>query len=64
MATTVRISKELLRELEKLKKETMAKSYEETIRNLIKEAKRLKRSHFGSLPELKRFTREEIDRFD
>jgi predicted CopG family antitoxin len=64
MATTVRISKELLQELEKLKKETMAKSYEEVIRKLIREAKRLKKSHFGSLPKLREFRREEIDRFD
>ena len=64
MATTVRISKELLHELEKLKKEKMANSYEELIKKLIKESKRLKRSHFGSLTKLEKFRREEIDRFD
>ena len=64
MATTVRISKELLHELEKLKKEKMANSYEELIKQLIEESKRLKESHFGTLPKLEKFGREEIDRFD
>jgi len=64
MDTTIRISKEMLNELEKLKKEKGAKSYEELIKNLIEESKRMKKSHFGSLPKLKEFRREEIDRFD
>lgn len=64
MATTIRISKEMLRELEKLKEEKMASSYEELIRKLIEEYKRLKKSHFGTLPKLEKFRREEIDRFD
>ena len=64
MATTIRISKEMLHELEKLKKEKMANSYEELIRKLIEESKRLRKSHFGSLPKLGEFRREEIDRFD
>ena len=54
----------MLNELEKLKKEKGAKSYEELIKNLIEESKRMKKSHFGSLPKLKEFRREEIDRFD
>ncbi|HEC76434.1 MAG TPA: hypothetical protein ENI33_04150 [Thermoplasmatales archaeon] len=64
MATTMRISKELLRELENLKKDKAAKSYEEVIKKLIEESKRLKKSHFGTLPKLEKFGREEIDRFD
>jgi len=64
MATNIRISKEMLHELEKLKKEKMANSYEELIRKLIEESKRLRKSHFGSLPKLEEFRREEIDRFD
>ncbi len=64
VATTIRISKELLQELEKLKRDMLAKSYEEVIKKLIEESKRLKKSHFGSLPKLKEFKREEIDRFD
>jgi len=58
MATTIRISREVLNELEKLKKEKGAKSYEELIKNLIEESKRMKKSHFGSLPKLKEFRRE------
>ncbi len=64
MATTIRISKKLLQELENLKREKDAKSYEEVIKKLIEESKRLKKSHFGSLPKLEEFEREEIDRFD
>ena len=64
VATTIRISKKLLQELENLKRDKDAKSYEEVIKELIEESKRLKKSHFGSLPELEKFEREEIDRFD
>jgi hypothetical protein len=32
--------------------------------SLQKKAKRMDRSHFGSLPKLESFRREEIDRFD
>jgi len=64
MATTIRVSKELLEELEELKKEKKAKSYEEVIKELVLESKSLRKSHFGSLPKLKEFRREEIDRFD
>ena len=64
VATTIRISKELLQELENLKKDKLAKSYEEVIKRLIEESKKLKKSYFGSLPKLKEFKREEIDRFD
>ena len=64
MATTIKVSKEILHELEKLKKEKKTKSYGEVISALIREEKRLKKSHFGSLPKLKEYRREEIDRFD
>ena len=64
MATTIRISKELLQELEELKKDKLAKSYEEVIKRLIEESKKLKKSYFGVLPKVKEFKREEIDRFD
>ena len=50
--------------LDRLKKEIDAKSYDEVIRYLFKKAKRMDRSHFGSLPKLESFQREEIDRFD
>ena len=32
--------------------------------HLFKKAKRMDRLHFGSLPKLESFRREEIDRFD
>jgi hypothetical protein len=32
--------------------------------HLFKKAKRMDRSHFGSLPKLESFRREEIDRLD
>jgi hypothetical protein len=32
--------------------------------SLQKKAKRMDRSHFGSLPKLESFRREEVDRFD
>lgn len=50
--------------LNRLKKEIDAKSYDEAIRYLFKKAKRMDKSHFGSLPKLETFQREEIDRFD
>ena len=37
---------------------------DEVIRYLFKKAKRMDRSHFGSLPKLESFQREEIDRLD
>ncbi len=64
MATTIRVSKKLLQELENLKRERKQKSYEEVIKKLIEESKRLRKSHFGSLTKLEEFEREEIDRFD
>lgn len=45
-----------------LKKELRAKSYDEVIRYLMKKAKHLEKSHFGTLPKLQSFEREEIDR--
>jgi len=57
MATTIKVSKELLRELEELKKEKKSKSYEEVLRQLVRKEKALKKSNFGSLPELKEFQR-------
>jgi hypothetical protein len=50
--------------LDRLKKEIDAKSYDEVIRYLFKKAKRMDKSHFGSLPKLESFQREETDRFD
>ena len=64
MSTTIQVKDDVQQMLDRLKKEIDAKSYDEVIRYLIKKAKRMDRSHFGSLPKLESFQREEIDRFD
>lgn len=65
MATiTIQVEKDTLEMLNGLKKEIDAKSYDDTIRWLFRKAKRMDKSHFGSLPKLESFQREEIDRFD
>ena len=63
-ATTIQVHEDVLEHLNALKKEMGTKSYEDVIRVLIKNAKSLKESHFRTLPKLKTFKREEIDRFD
>lgn len=64
MSTTIQVKDDVQKMLDRLKKEIDAKSYDEVIRYLFKKAKRMDRSHFGSLPRLESFQREEIDRFD
>ena len=64
METTIQVHEDVLEQLNTLKRETGAKTNEEVIKMLIKEVKSLKKSHFGTLPNLKTFEREEIDRFD
>lgn len=64
MPTTIQVKDDILEMLNRVKKETNVKSYDEAIRYLFKKAKRMERSHFGSLPELESFQREEIDRID
>lgn len=64
MSTTIQVHKETLKVLETLKKEMMLRSYEEVILELLKKEKRIEQSHFGTLPRLKTFKREELDRLD
>ena len=64
MTTTIQVKDDVQQMLDRLKREIDAKSYDEVIRYLFKKAKRMDRSHFGSLPKLESFQREEIDRFD
>lgn len=64
MPTTIQVHKDVLKVLETLKKEMNLRSYEEVIRLLLEKEKRIDRSHFGTLPKLKTFKREEIDRLD
>ena len=64
MTTTIQVKDDVQQMLDRLKKEIDAKSYDEVMRYLFKKAKRMDRSHFGSLPKLESFQREEIDRLD
>ncbi|MCJ7445882.1 MAG: hypothetical protein MUO26_15405 [Methanotrichaceae archaeon] len=64
MPTTIQVKDDVLKSLNKQKRELNLKSCDEVIRCLFRKAKRIERSHFGSLPELESFEREEIDRFD
>jgi len=61
--TTIQVDRETVAMLEKLKRERGAHSYAEVVKQLIREAKVLERSEKGSLPQLKRFQREKLDRF-
>ena len=64
MSTTIQVKDDVQEMLDRVKKDINAKSYDEAIRYLFRKAKRMERSHFGSLPKLESFQREEIDRFD
>ncbi len=64
MSTTVMIKDDLAKVLARMKEETGAKTYDELIRDIVKNSKRLEKSQFGTLPKLKSFVREDIDRFD
>ena len=64
MVTTIQVHEDVLEQLNALKREIKAKSNEEVIKMLIKNAKSLNKSHFGTLPDIKTFEREEIDRLD
>ena len=50
--------------LDRVKRETNAKTYAEVVRLLAKEARRLESSEIGTLPRLKSFRREKHGRFD
>jgi predicted CopG family antitoxin len=62
MSTTIQVKDDVLDMLTRLKVEINAKSYDEVIRYLFVKARRMDKSHFGSLPKLETFEREEIDR--
>jgi len=50
--------------LDRIKRERNAKSYAQAIRMLAKEAMKLRSSEMGSLPKLRPFRRDQLDRFD
>jgi len=62
--TTIQVDEDIVKVLERMKRERALKSYSEALREILKESKTLKRSERGSLPKLKPFMREKIDRFD
>lgn len=62
--TTVQLDRGTKELLDRVKRERRAKSYAEAIRMLAKEAMKLKASEAGSLPKLKSFRRDRLDRFD
>jgi len=61
--TTIQVDKETVAMLERLKREWCARSYPEVVKQLVREVKVLETSEKGSLPKLKRFQREKLDRF-
>ncbi len=62
--TTIQVDEDIVRVLERMKREKALKSYSEALREILRESKTLRRSERGSLPKLKPFMREKIDRFD
>lgn len=54
----------MYRMLKLLKREIDAESYNEVLKYLLRKAKRMDESEFGSMPGIEPFEREEIDRFD
>ena len=62
--TSVQLDRETKDLFDRIKREKKAKSYAQAIRMLAREAMRLRSSEAGSLPRLKRFRRDQLDRFD
>ena len=62
--TTIQVDEDIVRMLEHLKREKAVKSYSEALREVLNENKTLKKSEQGTLPKLKHFSRQKIDRFD
>ncbi len=59
MPTTVQVDEKTLQMLNKIKKETKAKSHNEVIKTLISERKKIPCSMFGSNRKLKPFTQKD-----
>ncbi len=62
--TSVQLDRDTKELLDMVKREKNAKTYAEAIRILARESMKLGKSEAGSLPKLKGFRREELDRFD
>jgi predicted CopG family antitoxin len=64
MSTTIQIQDDVYKILSMLKRELNAESYNEVVKYLLRKAKRMDESEFGSMPGIASFQREEIDRFN
>lgn len=62
--TSVQLDRDTKGILDRVKRERKAKSYAEAIRILAREAMKLRSSEVGTLPRLKQFRRDQLDRFD
>jgi len=62
--TSVQLDRDTKNLLDRIKRDKKAKSYAEAIRMLAKDAMKLHLSEAGSLPKLKPFRRDRLDRFD
>jgi hypothetical protein len=62
--TSIQLDRDTKELLDRVKRDSKAKTYSEAIRILAKEAMRLETSELGSLPKLKPFRREKHDRLD
>ena len=63
MSTTIQVQDDVYKMLNILKKELNVESYNEVVKHLLRKAKRMDESEFGSMPGIAPFRREEIDRF-
>jgi predicted CopG family antitoxin len=64
MSTTIQVQDDVYKMLNILKKELNVESYNDVVKHLLKKAKRMDESEFGSMPGIAPFKREEIDRFN
>ena len=62
--TTIQLSLEVRAILDRIKKESGARSYAAAILWLAKKAKAIDHSQMGAFPKLKTFERDKHDRFD
>jgi len=62
--TSIQLDRDTKELLDRVKRDTKAKTYSDAIRILAKEAMKLERSELGTLPKLKPFKREKHDRLD
>jgi hypothetical protein len=62
MTATIRVQAKTLQELRMLKTDMGVRTYEEVIRILMEKTKMASRTHLDTLPELRTFKRDKVDR--